>query len=470
MKNKIRPFGMRDKIGYMFGDFGNDFTFILSSSFMLKFYTDVMGIGAGVVGILMMAARFIDAFTDVTMGQIVDRSKPTKDGKFRPWIKRVCGPVAISSFLIYQSEFAGMPYGFKVVWMVVTYILWGSIFYTAVNIPYGSMASAISPDAKDRAQLSTWRTIGATLAGMVIGVGTPLVAYVTVNGQTVLSGPRMTIIAGVFSVLSILCYILCLRLTKERVEVPANTEKLQLGKLFKSLFTNRALLGIIAAAILLLLAMLGMQGISAYVFPEVYNSAQAQSVSSLLSNLAILFICAPLASKLATRFGKKELSAASCLLGALAYFICLLVYPKSPWGYVVFFVLAFVGLGFFNTVIWAMITDVIDDAEVKNGVREDGTIYSVYSFARKLGQAFSSGLVGTILAAIGYDAQILHNPVGMEEVARRTVILDRIFQMSCLIPAIGLTAVALVLLFVYPLGKKRVENNIAELKRRRSEK
>ena len=120
--------------------------------------------------------------------------------------------------------------------------------------------------------------------------------------------------------------------------------------------------------------------------------------------------------------------------------------------------------------IWAMITDVIDDAEVKNGVREDGTIYSVYSFARKLGQAFSSGLVGTILAAIGYDAQILHNPVGMEEVARRTVILDRIFQMSCLIPAIGLTAVALVLLFVYPLGKKRVENNIAELKRRRSEK
>lgn len=470
MEKKIRPFGMRDKIGYMFGDFGNDFTFILSSSFMLKFYTDVMGIGAAVVGILMMAARFIDAFTDVTMGQIVDRSKPTKDGKFRPWIKRVCGPVAISSFLIYQSEFASTPYWFRVVWMVVTYILWGSIFYTAVNIPYGSMASAISPDAKDRAELSTWRTIGATLAGLVIGVGTPLVAYVTVNGQTVLSGPRMTLIAGVFSVFSIICYILCLRLTQERVEVPANTEKLQISKLMKSLFTNRALLGIIAAAIFLLLAMLGMQGMSAYVFPEVYNSAQAQSMSSLLSNLVILLICAPLAAKLSTRFGKKELSAVSCLLGALAYFICLFVYPKNPWGYVTFYVLAFVGLGFFNTVIWAMITDVIDDAEVKNGVREDGTIYSVYSFARKLGQAFSSGLVGTILAAVGYDAQVLHNPMGMEEVVRRTVILDRIFQISCLIPAIGLAAVAVVLIFVYPLGKKRVESNIAELKQRRNEK
>ena len=257
MEKKIRPFGMRDKIGYMFGDFGNDFTFILSSSFMLKFYTDVMGIGAAVVGMLMMAARFIDAITDVTMGQIVDRSKPTEDGKFRPWIRRICGPVAISSFLIYQSGLAGMPYWFKVGWMIVTYILWGSIFYTAVNIPYGSMASAISPNAGDRAQLSTWRTIGATLAGLFIGVGTPLVAYVTVNGQTVLSGPRMTMIAGVFSLLSILCYVLCLRLTTERVDVPANTEKLHLGNLMKSLFTNRALLGIIAAAILLLLALLG---------------------------------------------------------------------------------------------------------------------------------------------------------------------------------------------------------------------
>ena len=83
---KTTPFGMRDKVGYMFGDFANDFTFILSSSFLMKFYTDVMGVSAGVVGMIMMIARFVDAFTDVTMGQIVDRSKPTRDGKFRPWL------------------------------------------------------------------------------------------------------------------------------------------------------------------------------------------------------------------------------------------------------------------------------------------------------------------------------------------------------------------------------------------------
>ena len=78
---KVRPFGIKDKLGYMFGDFGNDFTFLLSAMFLLKFYTDVMGVSAALVGLMMMAARFVDAITDVTMGQIVDRSRPGKKGK-----------------------------------------------------------------------------------------------------------------------------------------------------------------------------------------------------------------------------------------------------------------------------------------------------------------------------------------------------------------------------------------------------
>nr|WP_297873417.1 glycoside-pentoside-hexuronide (GPH):cation symporter [uncultured Blautia sp.] len=457
--SSVPAFGMKDRIGYMFGDFGNDFTFILSSTFMLKFYTDVMGMSAAVVGMVMMIARFVDAFTDVTMGQIVDRSKPTKDGKFRPWIKRMCGPVAIASFLIYQSGFANMPYAFKLVWLIVTYLLWGSIFYTSINIPYGSMASAISSDPTDRASLSTWRTIGATLAGLVIGAGTPLVAYVTVDGNPVLSGSRMTIIAGVFSVCAIICYLLCFNLVRERVPVPANNQKLDLVALGKSLITNRALLGIIAAAILLLLAMLGMQGMTGFVFPNFYKNTGAQSAVSLLASLAVLAVCAPLASKLAAKFGKKELSIVSCLFGAASFLACLLVHPENVWVYVAFYVVAYIGLGFFNTVIWAMITDVIDDAEVKNGIREDGTIYAVYSFARKLGQAFSSGMVGGLLSLIGYTQATAFDPV----------VTEGIFKISCIVPIIGLVAVALALIFIYPLNKKRVEANVAELARRRGE-
>lgn len=458
-KNNVRPFGFKDKIGYMFGDFGNDFTFILSSSFMLKFYTDVMGIHAAVVGVLMMAARFVDAFTDVAMGQIVDRSKPTKDGKFKPWLRRMCGPVAISSFLVFQSGFANMPYLFKVVWMIVTYILWGSIFYTSINIPYGSMASAISADAKDRASLSTWRSIGSTLAGLVIDVGTPLFAYETVNGNTILSGNRMTIIAGVFSVMAVICYMLCFKLATERVEVPQNNTKFNLGDLMKSLVTNRSLIGIIAAAILLLLVMLTMQGMNAYLFPNFYGNVAAQSVAALAGSLVMLVVCAPLATKLSAKYGKKELAIGSCLFGAVVYLICWVLKPENPYTYVVFYVVANIGVGFFNMVIWAMITDVIDDAEVKNGVREDGTIYSVYSFARKIGQALSSGMIGALLSVIGYSAATAFNPE----------VVNGIFNMTCIIPAIGFVGIALVLMFLYPLSKNRVEANVLELKKRRGE-
>ena len=458
-KNNVRPFGFKDKIGYMFGDFGNDFTFILSSSFMLKFYTDVMGIHAGVVGVLMMAARFVDAFTDVAMGQIVDRSKPTKDGKFKPWLRRMCGPVAISSFLVFQSGFANMPYLFKVVWMIVTYILWGSIFYTSINIPYGSMASAISADAKDRASLSTWRSIGSTLAGLVIGVGTPLFAYETVNGNTILSGNRMTIIAGVFSVMAVICYMLCFKLATERVEVPQNNTKFNFGDLMKSLVTNRSLIGIITAAILLLLVMLTMQGMNAYLFPNFYGNVAAQSVAALAGSLVMLVVCAPLATKLSAKYGKKELAIGSCLFGAVVYLICWVLKPENPYTYVVFYMVANIGVGFFNMVIWTMITDVIDDAEVKNGVREDGTIYSVYSFARKIGQALSSGMIGALLSVIGYSAATAFNPE----------VVNGIFNMTCIIPAIGFVGIALVLMFLYPLSKNRVEANVLELKKRRGE-
>lgn len=461
-KGNVRPFGMADKIGYAFGDFGNDFTFMLSSMFMMKFYTDVMGVAPGIVGGLMMAARFVDAVTDVTMGQIVDRSRPTKDGKFKPWIRRMCGPLGIAGFLIFQSEFAGMSVGFKIFWMFLTYLLWGSIFYTSVNIPYGSMASAISPDPNHRAQLSTYRNIGATMASLVIGTGTPLLAYEAADGATVLSGSRMTVIAGVFAVCGIICHLLCIYLVEERVEIPQNTSRLDVGKMLRSIATNRSLLGIIAAAIMLLLGMLGMSGMAPYVFPVYYNSATAQSMSSLVSNLAVLFVCAPLAAKLAQKAGKKELSAVSCLLGAAVWLICLAIRPQSAMAFVGFYAVSYIGIGMFNTVIWAMITDVIDDAEVKNGIREDGTIYSVYSFARKLGQALSSGMIGGLMTMIGYSDAVAANPSAYPEV------LDNIFNLACIIPAIGLIAVAPALIFIYPLTKKRVEANVAELAGRRN--
>jgi len=452
-----RPFGLRDKLGYMFGDFGNDFTFILSSSFLMKFYTDVMGLEGYVVGIVMMVARLVDAFTDVAMGRICDTSKMTPVGKFKPWIRRMCGPVAIASFLIYQSAFAGMSTTFKTIWLFVTYILWGSVFYTAVNIPYGSMASAISPESSDRQSLSTFRTIGGTLAGVIIGAGVPMFAYDTVGADKVLNGGRFTIIAGVFSVLAVVCYLLCYSLTTERVrpEVSPDAPKNSVGNMLKNALTNRALLGIVLISIAMLLAQLTLQGMSNYVYPNYYKNTTAQALSTMTMMVG-MFLCAAVAKPLAKKIGKKELSFISCVLAVACCLICFILRPANVWVFVGFQTLLFIGVGMFSMVSWAMITDVIDYAEIKNGVREDGSVYALYSFARKLGQAASSGLTGALISIIGYNTATANDPD----------VLDGIFNITCLAPAVGFGAGALFLWFVYPLGRKAVEENILILKQK----
>ncbi len=461
-KKAVRPFGMRDKLGYMFGDFGNDFTFILSSSFLLKFYTDVMGIEAYIVGIVMMAARIVDAFTDVAMGRICDKSKMTPVGKFKPWIRRMCGPVAIASFLIYQSAFASWPTPAKIAWLAVTYILWGSIFYTSINIPYGSMASAISPEAGDRQSLSTFRTMGGLLAGVIIGAGVPMLAYTKdAAGNPILDGGKFTIIAGVFSICAVLCYLLCYHLTTERVKaepVVKDGKGDSIADLLKRAFTSRSLLSIIVASIIMLLSQLTMQQMAGYVYPNFYKSAEAQSASTMFM-MGGMIVAGVMAKPLATRFGKAEVAVVSNLLATIVNIVLFFVRPASVWAYAGFQFVAWLGLGVFSMVSWALITDVIDDMEVKNHVREDGSVYALYSWARKLGQAASSGLSGALLSIIGYTEATAFDP---------DVTLG-IFNISVIVPAIGFGALAAVLWFWYPLHKKTVDANIAELKARRGE-
>ena len=461
-----RPFGIRDKIGYLLGDFGNDFTFILSSSFLLKFYTDVMHVSAGIVGIVMMLARFADAFTDVTMGRICDRSKTTPQGKFRPWILRMCAPVAISSFLIYQSAFADSPLWFRVTWLSVTYILWGSVFYTSINIPYGSMASSISPEPADRQSLSTYRSVGSVLAGVIVGAGIPILAYDTrvVGGVEIaeLNGGRFTIIAGVFSILAIAAYIGCYYLTGERVVSEGQSKKGQAGvlELLSSSLKNRALISIIAASVVMLLSQFTMQQLANYVYPDYYANTAAQSASTLAMLFGML-LAAALARPLSNKFGKAEISAVSNIVAAAVLVLLFFIRPRSVWVFVAFNLFAWIGLGVFTMVSWALITDVIDDAEVNMGIRQDGSIYSLYSFARKLGQAAAAGITGLLLTLIGYE-KTSGAPIS-------AAVKDGLYNISTLVPAIGFALLALILWLWYPLHRDRVNRNVQILKERRAE-
>ena len=469
--NKKRPFGMRDKLGYLFGDFGNDFTFILSTVILTKFYTDVMGVPAAVVGTIMMLARFVDGVTDVSMGRICDRRRTTAAGKFRPWILRMCIPVAVASFLMYAPGLAGdhvtrWSGGVKVAYLAISYLLWGSFCYTGINIPYGSMASAVSPEPGDRQSLSTFRSMGGMLAGMIIGIALPVIAYkkVTLPGGGVketLVGSNVAIAAGIFSVLAVICYLLCYKLITERVTV--NTEQQRdysVSAMLKNALKNRALLSIIAASVVMLLAHLTMQNMAAYIYPDYYGNANAQAMSTVLM-MAGMLVAAAVAKPMAAKFGKAEVSVVSNLFAGVICVITWIIKPSNVWVFIGLQGLCWLGLGVFSMVSWALITDVIDYAELKNGIREDGSVYALYSFARKLGQALAAGLSGWLLTGIGYSSKAAQ--AGMPQTSQ---VLDGIFNISTLLPALGFVLLAVVLWFWYPLHKKQVDANVAELKKK----
>ena len=457
-----KPFGLRDKIGYLMGDIGNDFTFVLSSTFLLKFYTDVMGVPAAVVGTIIMIARFVDAFTDVTMGRICDRSATTKHGKFKPWIRRMCVPVAISSFLIYQSALADMSMGFKIGYLFVTYILWGSFFYTSINIPYGSMASAISAEPGDRQSLSTYRSIGATFASVIVGAIIPLIAYKEVNGIMLLDGKVFTVIAGVFSIGAVISYLICYTLVTERVHIESNAEKKEDNNvimMLKNAVTNKALISIIAASIVMLLAQMTLQSMANYVYPIYYGNTAAQSASMVVMLAGSLAVAA-VAKPISTRFGKAEVAVVSSFIAAAVCIVLFFVRPQNVWVYVALQAICWLALGVFSMISWALITDVIDYSEIKNGIREDGSVYALYSFARKLGQAGAAGLVGAMLTAIGYS----------ESTAVETSVREGLFNISTIIPAVGFVLLGLILWLWYPLHKREVESNTELLRNRRDYK
>lgn len=250
-------------------------------------------------------------------------------------------------------------------------------------------------------------------------------------------------------------------MTTERVKVElgSNTKPISFLKTLLATFTNRALLAIIAAAIFLLLSQLIVQTINNYLFADYFNNTLPLSAASFLST-ALSLIIAVFTVPLSKKYRKKEVSIAGTLFTGIVYLILFFLKIKNPWLFVVLSSIGFVGISFFNMIIWANITDVIDYQEVKTGHREDGIVYSVYSFARKVGQALAGGATGWALSAIGYSEI---SPAQTIEVANRIYIIDT------LIPSLLFFVVAAILLFLYPLNKKAVEENTNILKERHNQ-
>lgn len=463
----VRPFGFRDKFGYMFGDLGNDMTFGLASTFLMVFYTNVLGVNAATVGTILLSVRLLDSFVDVGIGVAVDRSKPHKDGKFRPWIKRGMIPVAVSSFLLYIPFVNQFDDTLKLVYIFVTYLLW-SCAYSYVNIPYGSMAASLSPDPADRASLSVFRTLGGQGAMMSLSLAVPFFIYVTVPGQTKqsVSGTNFMITAAVLSVLAVVWYTIHVSMVTERVvakPAPAGENVHGIGHMLKGLVGNKALAALIVAALCLLLATMLSGALSAYLWLVYFQKATLQGVAQMLSVLPILLLL-PLATRVAKRFGKKEVSAIGMFFAGAVFLLLYFLRITDGVAYIAGILIAGLGLAWFNTLVWAFIADIIDYQEVKTGAREDGTVYAIYSMARKVGQALAGGLGGWALGWIGYDSLIAKNGGTQSQGT-----IDGIYMLSTVVPGALYLVVAVVLLLWYPLSKKAVAENTAILAERNAQ-
>lgn len=462
---KKKPFSLKDKIGYLCGDFGNDFFFILASSFLMVFYTDVLGIPGALVGTLFLVSRCVDAFTDVGMGRIVDSAKLTINGRYRPWIRRFTLPVIFSGMLLFVPWVAELPYSMRVVYIFITYILWGSFCYTGINIPYGSMAAAMTDNPVNRSALSTFRSLGAALAGTLVGSVTPLFVYdMDAAGNQILNGNKIFIVACIFAILAFICYTLCYRLCTERIFIQNNGAKKQTAAdLIRALVSNRALVSIIVAAIILLMGMLMTQTMNMYLFKDYFKNITAMSVAGLLGMVSTL-VLAPFSGVITSKIGKKEASAFGLLLSAAVYALLFATKISNPWVFCAFLALGNVGSGIFNLMIWAFISDIIDYQTVKTGSNDGGTIYGVYSFARKIGQAFAGGLGGMILTAIGYASA-----TGGQAVVQSEAVTNAIYSISTGVPAVAYFIIALILIFWYPLSRKKLAEIKVELDKMNAE-
>ena len=457
-QNNTKPFGIKDKFGYMMGDVANDFMFIFAAGYLMVFYTKVLGVDPKLVGTLFLVSRLIDAVTDIGMGVIVDRMTPAKDGRFRSWIRRMAIPVALASFLMYQTSLADASDTVKVIYMFATYLLWGSVCYTGINIPYGSMAASISADPKDRAALSTWRSVGAQLAVTLINVITPMLIYhKNADGNQVVNKDMFPKLAGIFSICAVICYVICYQCTTERVQVVPQKKKAEMG-IVQTLFSSKALFALILAAITLVFGGIFANSFNPYLFADYFNDPKAFS----LFNFGMLFVSLGLSAvivPLSMKVGKKETAIIGTAFTGIIYLVLFVLKVKNPLIYVGATLVANAGQLYFQMAVWAFLTDVLDDSEVRTNKRDDGAIYGVYSFARKVGQAIAGFVGGYALSAIGYVK---------EAEVQTEAVKQGLYSVATVGQGVAYIIVAIVLFALYPLSKNKIASNVKTLQERRA--
>ena len=460
-----RPFGIRDSLAYAAGDFGCNMSFALKGT-MAIFWTQFMKMDSVLYGILLILVQVWDAINDPLIGTIIDNDKRAnyKRGKFLAYIWLGSIGLLVGGAMCFIPFVQNATTLIKSIIFVAGYIIWDA-FYTIANVPYGSLLSLISDKAADRASLSAWRSVGSLVAQVATMVLLPILIYDANNN---IKGEVVFFTALIMGGIGFVAFQFMIRNTVIRVDENAkcneDAPKFNIIEALKNFAKNRPAVGATLAAMGMFLGMQGATTAVTVMFQSYFKNVALSGVVAAFAMIPIVLFT-PLARKLVVKYGKKELATVGSICSVVAC-VLMLVLPISPGGsglvlYILCQLINSLGMGIYSTVSWGMMGDAIDYNEWKNGVREEGTVYSLHSFFRKLAQGMGPSLALFVMAALGYSEINAGNQLFSVALNMRYLVAC-LYLVSALMQFVGLA-------LVYNLDKKAVEQMTEELKQRHAE-
>ncbi len=454
-RSNIRPFGWRDKLGYAMGDMGCGFSFQLVSTFMQLFYMQYIGVSEEAYAIIIILSKVFDAVNDIVIGNLVDTKRIGKKSKYMPWILLGAVTLVIFNVMLFAPVKNFSEWG-KYAWCLGSYCLW-SIAYTMVNVPYGSLHSVITDDPQQKVSLSTFRSIGAALPAIVIMIVLPSIVYnttTTATGEQIqnLKGETLLPVALVLSAVAMVVLWGTTKLVKERVSHESSENAVGFKAMIssaKSFFTNRAMVGATVASVASVALFNSTMALNNMVFQYFFKDTDKISIA-MIGSYAPMIIFMVFIGKLTKKFGKKNVIVSTMLVGAISGLISLFapITPDSKG--MIIYVICLMGLNLgnagFQISVWAIIADCIEVSYRKTGKSEEGSLYAIYSFFRKLAQGIGQAVVALGLSAIGF--------IEGENAIQPETFGEDVKTLYFVVLAIGSLIAFLAMKFIYNIGKK----------------
>ena len=454
-QNAVRPFGWRDKLGYAMGDMGCGFSFQLVSTFMQLFYMQYIGVGEEAYAIIIMLSKIFDAINDIIIGNLVDTKRIGKKSKYMPWILLGGVTLVIFNVMLFAPVKDFSQWG-KYAWCLISYCLW-SIAYTMVNVPYGSLHSVITDNPQEKVSLSTFRSIGAALPAIVIMIVLPGIVYNTTTNSAgeevqILKGETLLPVAIVLSVIALVVLWGTTKLVKERVNHESSENAVGFKAIIssaKSFFTNRAMVGATIATVASVAFFNSTMALNNMVFQYFFRDTGKIGIA-MIGSYAPMIIFMALIGKLTKKFGKKNVIVTTMLVGAIAGIVSFFV-PITPDSKgMIIYVVCLMGLNLgnagFQISVWAIVADCIEMSYRKTGKSEEGSLYALYSFFRKLAQGVGQAVVALGLSAIGFVEG--DNAVQLADFG------ENVKSLYFVVLAVGSLIAFLSMKFIYNIGKK----------------